>query len=585
MSTAAAKTTTAAQTANTAPDAGEFMMIDIGCLVPSKTNPRKVFHAKPLDELAASIKANGVIEPIVVRSWAAKPRQTKNGTDYDKTFEIIAGERRFKASTKAGLAQVPCLVRKLTDEQVLDVQIDENWHRQDLEPMDEARGLKHLQQTLKLSVDEIAARLSKPVTFVHRRLKLNDLIEPFQKAMDKGIYPVSHAYIVARYAEDKQKVILKEAYSGKITENNAEHNNLEWAIERHVEVRLASAPFSLNDDRLRKDGLKCGDCKTRAGANPTLFEVVDAKHDRCLDATCFRNKTTAFVQIGRNDMSEAGKAKHGPDYVAPVIVYAYASDSLKRQHKDAISHNTYREDDYNSDNSKKCTGSETAMYINSDGSPSKKYICRDHQCPRHWKKKGKSSAGKGEDLSGRKEEIFDTKVREPLRQRVLIEAAPRFAKTFVLKCDSPAFLADLVDRTYGQAGYNDDVCPKLIDPFLKALKKKVPEYYQRTGWAAKNLTPVEMAAVVFLWTNGRKGEMMISGSYSSQAAIIALAIAYGIDYRLLDAERRLEECKNKKQRVGLEEYLAKVKAGEKAAIPRFWKPDYVADDSVDKGKD
>jgi len=110
-------------------------------LVESPTNPRTVFEG--LDELAASIKAQDVIEPIVVRPH--------NGAATRHAYEIVAGARRFRAAQLAGLKDIPAVVRDYDDAQVLEVQIVENLQRQDITPLDEARGFKRLVDGLDLS--------------------------------------------------------------------------------------------------------------------------------------------------------------------------------------------------------------------------------------------------------------------------------------------------------------------------------------------------------------------------------------------------------------------------------------------------
>lgn len=553
---------------------GEFLPIKQ--LNPSPTNPRKRFPEGPQAELAESIKTQGVIEPLIVR---------KNG----KGYEIVCGERRYRAAKDAGLESLPCIVRGLTDEQVLDIQIHENLHRQDVHPIDEAIGYKVIHDTLKCSIPELAARLGKDARFVHQRLRLNDLLPEFRKAVENDWLSISVAYLIARYNEDKQKVILREVtrYSkGKVTTNShLGRDSIERIIQNHVECELADAPFDLKDDRLRKDGLKCVDCTLRAGANPTLFEPVKAKDDRCLDATCFSNKMTAFVTIGRDDLTKAGKKKFGEDYKAAIVGYDHYDN--RKSHKDQIGKNDYKKfDDWDRDRKAKCTGKEKAVYIDYHGEPATIEICRDKSCPSHWKKTKAASSGAGGsvDREERKEEIFDAKVREAVRQRVLIEAAPKFALQFVLNSDDEHFYFDLIERAWNRFIDTDQIEHRLVRPYLASIKKKAPSGIYSTDarlkWLTENLSPDEAAAVLFLAVKGPQGSMLYGDRYTSQTEIMTIAARYGINYNLYDAEERLNFCKNKKQRVGLEEYYAKVKAGETADIPRFWKADYVTDESV-----
>ncbi len=557
----------------------EFRVVPIADLIASASNPRKVFHQKPLDELTASIKVHGILEPLIVRLVPLD-----NETLDDRKYEIVAGERRFRAANKAGLTEVPCIVKDLDADQVFDIQIDENWQRNDLEPMDEARAIKFVKESGKLSLEELAARLSKDIRFIHARLKLNDLLPEFQKALDKGTLPVTQAQVIARYPEDRQKVILKECFYGSVNWEMT-LSDLQERISRYVEMELSKAPFDLEDDRLRKDGLKCGDCKERAGANPTLFEKVKPNEDRCLNQACFNNKCQAFVAVGRDDLTAKGKKKFGPEYEAAIVLsyYGYDNKTLPAGVIPAAAFRYY--DSWEYDKSQKCTGKEKAISLDYNGWPGFKDICRDKSCPRHWKKARGSSSGTDKsdpvERARRKEEIFDAKVREVVRQKVLHEAAPKFAEQFTVQSSEPSLLLDLSERVWDR--FNDEqVDNRFIQPAVKRFTgKPMPSVYSREArakWLCENLSEIQRAELLFLGVYGVKGTMLYGDRYHSQAEIMAIANRYGINYRLYDAEERLVQCKNKKLRALLEPYLEKVRGGEPAEIPRFWKPDYVAVD-------
>lgn len=133
----------------------EFRFLRIGRLFPSLTNPRKRFTDASIEELAGSIREKGVLEPLIVRvpptaeDWEIGPIEA---------FEIVCGERRYRAAKAAGLETVPCLIRDLTDEQVLDIQIHENLHREDVHPMDEALGYKFLMEKIGCEVAQEKAK-------------------------------------------------------------------------------------------------------------------------------------------------------------------------------------------------------------------------------------------------------------------------------------------------------------------------------------------------------------------------------------------------------------------------------------------
>src|ERR1041385_1220955 len=131
----------------------EYRLIAWKELKTSPTNPRRRINEESLASLAASIAAQGILENLIVR---------KNGTGY----EIVCGERRYRAAKIAKLVELPCLVRKLSDEQVLDIQIHENLHREDVHPMDEAYGYQFLQERLGCDVRELALRVGETEGYV-----------------------------------------------------------------------------------------------------------------------------------------------------------------------------------------------------------------------------------------------------------------------------------------------------------------------------------------------------------------------------------------------------------------------------------
>src|SRR4051812_10463470 len=158
----------------------EIREIPINKIGPSKTNPRTWFDEGKLNELARSIKRSGVVQPLLVRRLA------------DGSFELIAGERRLRASQRAGLATAPCVVRELSESELLEVQIVENAQREDVNPMDEARALKRLRDQLAYDVVEIAERIGKSEAYVYNMLKLCSLPDEVQTmvysgALSKGV--------------------------------------------------------------------------------------------------------------------------------------------------------------------------------------------------------------------------------------------------------------------------------------------------------------------------------------------------------------------------------------------------------------
>jgi ParB family chromosome partitioning protein len=159
--------------------------IPIGQLVPSKTNPRQHFDETYLAQLAESIAEKGLLEPILVRPLAG----------HHQRYEIIAGECRYRASKIANETHLPAVIRRYTDEQALEVQLIENLHRQDLAPLEQARGFRALidSNPTKHSAESIATRIGMSPAWVWDRMKLLDLVKDAQEILSQGRMTVGHA--------------------------------------------------------------------------------------------------------------------------------------------------------------------------------------------------------------------------------------------------------------------------------------------------------------------------------------------------------------------------------------------------------
>ena len=131
-------------------------------------NPRRRFDEQALNELADSIGQHGVLQPLVVRSE-------------DGGYTLIAGERRYRAAKLAGLTQVPVSIHD-ADEQAIELAVDENLHRQDLDPVEEAHAFQAILQSGRLNKKQLAERVSKSAQYVNDRLRLLELPEPIQQA-------------------------------------------------------------------------------------------------------------------------------------------------------------------------------------------------------------------------------------------------------------------------------------------------------------------------------------------------------------------------------------------------------------------
>jgi ParB family chromosome partitioning protein len=162
-------------------DTGERVLrVALDQVVPSPLQPRKRFHEENLDELVVSIKEHGVIQPLIVR-------------DVDGKYELIAGERRWRASTRLGLDEVPVILRDASDRDVLEMALIENLQREDLDPLEEAEAFQRLANDFGLKQEEIAQRVGKNRATVSNSIRLLDLDKEVQTLVSRRMLSSGHA--------------------------------------------------------------------------------------------------------------------------------------------------------------------------------------------------------------------------------------------------------------------------------------------------------------------------------------------------------------------------------------------------------
>jgi ParB family chromosome partitioning protein len=171
--------------------------IPLSKLRPNPYQPRKHFDDESINELAASIKEHGVIQPIIVRSVV-------------KGFEIIAGERRFRASQACGMATIPAVVKSFTDQQVMEIALIENVQREDLNAVEIANAYQGLINQFSLTQEELSAKVGKSRSHIANFLRLLQLPEPIKQYVSRGTISMGHARAIAGLKNKKQQVDMAE---------------------------------------------------------------------------------------------------------------------------------------------------------------------------------------------------------------------------------------------------------------------------------------------------------------------------------------------------------------------------------------
>jgi ParB family chromosome partitioning protein len=208
---------------------------------PSLLQPRSVFDDAKLDELAKSIMANGVVQPVLLRRKGAR-------------FELIAGERRWRAAVRAGLTKIPAVLRSVSDDRVLEIALIENIQREDLNPIEEARAYKKLIETLGLTQETVAERVGRDRSYVTNYLRLLRLPEDIQELLQVGRLSTGHA----RTLLGVDQVDIQRRIARKIIEQDLSVRATEQM------VRLAGQPTVAQAKRHPKQS---ADAHVRAAEN------------------------------------------------------------------------------------------------------------------------------------------------------------------------------------------------------------------------------------------------------------------------------------------------------------------------------
>lgn len=539
-------TTTKRQTRPSATPA-QFVVLPLKEITAPPINTRQTFDEDQLAELAASIKREGLWQPILVRTLPApQPKGVK--------YQIVFGERRWRAAQLAGLREIPARVQALDDAAACEAQISENLQREELHPLEEAQALHRLKAAQQLDLAGLAAAVAKDKRYVARRLALTDLIPAAQADWRAERLTLAHALELCRLAPEVQAEALDACYEPQYRYDEATQQQVcqpdkerparhvaylrEWLV-RHVYLDLQRAPFKLTDTRLREDGLACLACPQRTGANQTLFADIHAG-DRCLHPGCFQAKLNRFVQLQKTDL----EAKQGSPvaFISPHYYTSAATEGvLGRDQFELLPKKADR-----------CAHAEQAVVAEGEELGRLRWICRAADCPDHQGRAPESyrfpqvphshsTAGNAEgQRQERKQELFDIKVAEAVRKRVL----PAALATYQAPLERPELntIARVFFRRLPMAEQHT------VGDVLGWAEEDARRYRHDEaaldGWLTA-LSETELARLLVLCAVAHHGANPAGQQWVDQSAVEHLAQARGVNYLLLDAEVRAELCPKK----------------------------------------
>ncbi len=252
----------------------EIIQVALDDIIPNRFQPRLSFDEQGLNELASSIKEHGIIQPLVLRKIGDK-------------YEIIAGERRYKASYIAGLTEVPAVIINLNDNESAEVAIVENIQRKDLSPIEEAKSYKKLLDRGYLTQDQLATRMGKTQATVSNKLRLLNLDEDVQNALLNNKISERHARSILRIEDkDVQKEILNEIINNRLNVRDTEE-----LINKKLNIPS------------KEEFIQIDNLSTNTFEFPKMTNI-NKEEDKLKDIDTLLNKTISIDSIMNNNLQD-----------------------------------------------------------------------------------------------------------------------------------------------------------------------------------------------------------------------------------------------------------------------------------------
>ena len=236
-------------------DNDEIRDIEIDLIRPGHQQPRTTFDQTRLEELAQSIRTSGIIQPLLVR-----PR--------GGLFELVAGERRWRAAQLAGLSRIPAIIREIPDEKLLELALIENIQRQELNPIEEANAYRRLIESLNLTQEEVAQRVGRDRTFITNYLRILKLPSEIQLLLENEKLSFGHARALLGLTD----VVLQRRYAQKIVKHN-------WSVretERRIKTTFQERPDTPKRPLREDPNIRAAEAKLRRRLG-TQVRILPAK--------------------------------------------------------------------------------------------------------------------------------------------------------------------------------------------------------------------------------------------------------------------------------------------------------------------
>ncbi len=261
----------------------QYYQLPVSMIEISPSNYRKFYDQQALEDFAEQLKSTEVeiLHPITVRPMGNK-------------YELVYGERRFRAALLAGFASIPAKIQDMTDTEMRKRRLAENIQRENPHPLHEALDIKELMEVEGKTTLQAAQVLGKSAAYVYNRLKLADLIESIQELLIAGKLTVSEAAELGTLAKDSQEEFFTQHCAGWKEKKHFSISNVRYFIGRY-KYDLKKAPFNVKDKKLVPEVGACTACPFNSATLKTLFPEM-AKEAVCNNKTCFKNKCLASAE-------------------------------------------------------------------------------------------------------------------------------------------------------------------------------------------------------------------------------------------------------------------------------------------------
>jgi len=452
--------------------ATEYRNLPLNVLTESTTNPRRIFEDAALKELAASIKVQGVLSPLLVRPLTGQ------------NFEIVAGARRYRAAQIAEAATVPVRIVNLTDAEAMEAALIENLQRRDVHPLEEAQGfhaLLNLEEP-KYTVEQIGAKVGKAPAYVASRARLTELIPAVVEAFYAEEIGVGHALLLAKLQPAQQEAALASCFredwggaAGKAKRIVLPVRHLQYWIEHNVLLLLKQAPFNKRDAQLLPAAGSCVDCPKRTGHNKLLF--ADVREDACTDPLCYAAKLEAYVQkqiAAKPEIVQISTA-YGKTQDGSKIITRSKYVEIKSEKPDTPEKAKWPE-------FKTCRFITEAIVSEGIDKGEVRRVCAEADCPIHHPKKQSTKADasfKAEQDKSRREQALANATGMRVLQTIVAAVPVRLMKRdFLFIAEQMLPLLDdkrleMVARNQGIRAKEGESVAKLLSAFLRKAEEGV----------------------------------------------------------------------------------------------------------------